>query len=50
MRHPDRSNLKKAVRSLDEKGLTLLHPETGRAHITSAGMEDVERRRVLVPS
>ena len=50
MRHGDRSNLTKAVRRLDEKGLVLLHPETKRAHITSKGMRDVETRNLLRPA
>lgn len=49
MRHADRGNLTKSVKRLDEKGLALLHPETGRAHITSAGMADVEARQLLNP-
>lgn len=49
MRHPDRSNLTKAVNNLDKKGLVLRHPESGRAHITSAGLANVERRRLLTP-
>ena len=50
MRHGDRSNLSKAVRKLDEKGLVLLHPTTRNAHITSKGMNDVDGRRLLQPS
>lgn len=50
MRHPDRSNLTKAVKTLDEKGLVLLHPDTGRAHITSMGMAEVEKRHLLKPA
>jgi hypothetical protein len=50
MRHSDRSNLTKAVRNLDKKGLVLLHPRSGRAHITSSGMADVEQRRLLTPA
>lgn len=50
MRHPDRSNLTKAVNNLDKKGLVLRHPKSGRAHITSAGLADVERRRLLTPA
>lgn len=50
MRHNDQSNLTKAVRRLDEKGLVLLHPDTNRAHITGNGMRDVERRKLLEPA
>jgi hypothetical protein len=50
MRHGDRSNLTKAVKRLDEKGLVLLHPTSKRTHITSKGMTDVETRRLLQPS
>lgn len=49
MRHPDRSNLSKSVKTLDAKGLVLLHPDSGRAHITSKGMADVEHRHLLKP-
>lgn len=49
MRHADRSNLTKAVRNLDAKGLALLHPASGNAHITSAGMAEVESRQLLKP-
>lgn len=49
MRHPDRSNLTKAVKNLDKKGLVLLHPSSGKAHITSSGMADVETRHLLSP-
>lgn len=49
MRHPDRSNLTKAIRNLDKQGLVLLHPQTRQAHITSAGMADLEARALLKP-
>lgn len=50
MRHGDRSNLTKAVKLLDAKGLALIHPQTKNAHITSEGMKSVEARRLLHPS
>lgn len=50
MRHNDQSNLNKAVRRLDEKGLVMLHPVTQRAHVTSKGMRDVEKRKLLEPA
>jgi hypothetical protein len=49
MRHGDRSNLTRAVKGLDSKGLALLHPATRKAHITSKGMAHVERHRLLAP-
>ena len=49
-RHPNRSNLTKAVKNLDNKGLALLHPVSGYAHITSRGMAEVETRQLLKPS
>ena len=50
MRHNDQSNLNKAVRRLDSKGLVLLHPDTNRAQVTSSGMKDVETRKLLQPA
>jgi hypothetical protein len=50
MRQNDQSNLNKAVRRLDTKGLVLLHPDTNNAHITSKGMADVEVRKLLQPA
>lgn len=50
MRHKDQSNLNKAVRRLDERGLVLMHPDSGRAHITAKGMSDVEARTLLQPA
>lgn len=49
MRHGDRSNLMKAVKTLDAKGLVLLHPDSKRAHLTSHGMKNVETRHLLTP-
>ncbi len=50
MRYSDRSNLNKAIKRQDDKGLVLLHPDTGRAHITTNGMAEVEKRRLLHPA
>jgi hypothetical protein len=50
MRHKDQGNMNRAVRRLDEKGLVLLHPKSGKAHITSKGMADVEARKLLRPA
>jgi hypothetical protein len=50
MRHKDRSNLLKAVKNLDDKGLVLLHPESRKAHITRNGMRDVTERKLLQPA
>ena len=50
MRYPDRSNLRRAAKNLDKKGLVLCHPESGRVHITSSGLADVQQRRLLVPA
>jgi hypothetical protein len=35
------------VKNHDKNGLVLLHPRSGRAHITSAGMAE---RRLLTPA
>lgn len=50
MRHNHRGNLTAAVRRLDGVGLVLIHPRTGKAHITSKGLADVEARRLLRPA
>jgi len=50
MRHSDASNLRKAMLRLDQAGLVLLHPVSGRAHITSSGLAAVESRKLLQPS
>lgn len=50
LRHPNRGNLMRSVRGLDGKGLVLEHPVSGRIHITSKGLADVDRRRLLYPA
>jgi hypothetical protein len=50
MRHNHKGNLMAAVRRLDNLGLVLLHPKSGKAHITSKGMANVEARRLLQPA
>lgn len=50
MRHGHRSNLVRALKLLDEKGLVLIHPVSSKAHITSKGIAYVEKNRLLHPA
>jgi hypothetical protein len=50
MRHNSKGNLTTSVKRLDVKGLVLLHPKSGKAHITSKGMAEVEARKLLQPA
>jgi hypothetical protein len=50
MMYSDRGNLTRALKTMAGRRLVLLHPGTGKAHITSEGMRNVEARRVLHPA
>lgn len=47
MMHPHRGNLTKAVRALAARNLLLIHPATGKVHITSLGLKHVEAYGLL---
>lgn len=49
MRHGNRGNLVRSVKTLDAKMLVLIHPVSGKVHITSKGIAYVERNRLLHP-
>ena len=50
MMYRDRGNLTRALKTMADHRLVLLHPATGKAHITSEGMRNIEGRRILHPA
>lgn len=47
MMHRHRGNLTKAAKALAARNLVLIHPGTGKAHITSLGLKHVDTTGLL---